>query len=257
LEYALGEDPIEAMSLITTAIVTNSNITIERCPVDFLELELLKLEKMGFKYKILKRYKGLNGKVNLVDIETRKSTLSALPDKIHAQPYPGINMDNLPFFVAVGAVAHGQSFIHDWVYEERAIYYKEIEKLGAEVILADPHRFYIKGPTLWKKADITCPPALRPSVVIMICMLAVPEEDEEPFIQTMQARTPVLPGSGGNEGNTILIADIPAPPIVYKHPDQNVYYAISQNTLTLYPDGQAVFHREMESVMDSSENIPV
>jgi UDP-N-acetylglucosamine 1-carboxyvinyltransferase len=176
IEYALGEDPIEAMSLITTAIVTNSNITIERCPVDFLELELLKLEKMGFKYKILKRYKGLNGKVNLVDIETRKSTLSALPDKIHAQPYPGINMDNLPFFVAVGAVAHGQSFIHDWVYEERAIYYKEIEKLGAEVILADPHRFYIKGPTLWKKADITCPPALRPSVVIMICMLAVPGE---------------------------------------------------------------------------------
>lgn len=174
IEYAIGEDPIEAMSLITIAIVTGSSITIERCPIDFLELELLKLEKMGFKYKIINRYKGLNGKINLVDIQTKKSTLKALPDKIHAQPYPGINMDNLPFFVAVGSVAHGQSFIHDWVYEERAIYYKELEKLGADVILADPHRFYIKGPTLWKKADITCPPALRPSVVIMIAMLAVP-----------------------------------------------------------------------------------
>lgn len=88
-------------------------------------------------------------------------------------------------------------------------------------------------------------------------MLAEPEEDEEPLIQTMQARTPVSSGSGGNGGNTILTADIPAPPVVYKHPDLNVYYAVSQNTLTLYPDGQAVFHREMEPAMSSSENVPV
>ncbi|MEK7463563.1 MAG: UDP-N-acetylglucosamine 1-carboxyvinyltransferase [Patescibacteria group bacterium] len=173
-EYTVGEDPIEAMSLITAAIVTNSSITIERSPIDFLELELLKLEKMGFKYEIKKRYKGENGKVNLVDIKTFPSKLVALEEKIHAQPYPGLNMDNLPFFVIVGAVAEGQTFIHDWVYEERASYYKELEKLGADTILADPHRFYIKGPTKWRAADIIAPPALRPSVIIMLAMLAAP-----------------------------------------------------------------------------------
>ncbi|MDP3962628.1 MAG: helix-turn-helix domain-containing protein, partial [bacterium] len=60
-EYTVSEDPIEAMSLIATAIVTKSSITIERCPIDFLELELLKLEKMGFKYKITIRYSAGNG----------------------------------------------------------------------------------------------------------------------------------------------------------------------------------------------------
>lgn len=172
IEYALGEDPIEAMSLITVAIATQSNITIERCPIDFLELELLKLEKMGFKYKILKRYKGENGYVNLVDIQTYPGKLVALEEKIHAQPYPGINMDNLPFFALIGAFAEGQTFIHDWTYEERAIYYKELDKLRADTILADPHRFYIKGPTKFKATEIVCPPALRPSVIIMIAMLA-------------------------------------------------------------------------------------
>lgn len=54
------------------------------------------------------------------------------------------------------------------------MYYKQLEALGAETILADPHRFYIKGPTKFKTADIYCPPALRPSVVIMIAMLAAP-----------------------------------------------------------------------------------
>ena len=175
VEYFLSEDPIEAMSLISAAIVTNSSITIERCPIDFLELELLKLEKMGFKYEIIKRYKALNGNTNLVDIKTFPSELKALEEKIHANPYPAINMDNLPFFAVIGAVAEGQTFIHDWVYEERAIYYKELDKLGTDTILADPHRFYIKGPTQWKKgADMTCPPALRPSVIIMLAMLAAP-----------------------------------------------------------------------------------
>ncbi len=172
IEYYPTEDPIEAMSLIAVAIVTNSAITIERAPIDFLELELLKLEKMGFKYKITKRYKANNGRANLVDIQTAPSKLKALEEKIHANPYPSINADNLPFFVVIGAVAEGETFIHDWLYEERAIYYKELDKMRAETILADPHRFYIKGPTKFKATEIVCPPALRPSVVIMIAMLA-------------------------------------------------------------------------------------
>ncbi len=172
VEYFLSEDPIEAMSLLTAAIVTQSSIMIERCPIDFLELELFKLEKMGFKYKIIKSYKANNGKTNLVDIETQPSKLIALEEKIHAQPYPGINIDNLPFFAVIGTQAEGQTFIHDWVYEERAIYYKELDRLLAQTILADPYRFYVTGPTKLKATEIVCPPALRPSVIIMIAMLA-------------------------------------------------------------------------------------
>lgn len=88
-------------------------------------------------------------------------------------------------------------------------------------------------------------------------MLAEPSEDEEPVIQAFKARQPVLPEDGGVEGNSILTADIPAPPIVYKHPDLNVYYAISQNSVTLYPDGQVVFHREMTPAIPPSENVPI
>lgn len=172
VEYSVAEDPIEAMSLITVAIMTKSSITIERCPIDFLEIELLKLEKMGFKYEITKRYKADNGKTNLVDIITHPSVLKALDEKIHAMPYPGLNMDNLPFFAVIGTQAEGQTFIHDWVYEERAVYYKELDKLRADTILADPHRFYIKGPTKLKAVEMVCPPALRPSVIIMIAMMA-------------------------------------------------------------------------------------
>ncbi|MFH0890533.1 MAG: UDP-N-acetylglucosamine 1-carboxyvinyltransferase [Candidatus Liptonbacteria bacterium] len=167
-----GEDPIESMLFLSLAATTGSSITIERCPIDFLELELLKMEKMGFKYKILKRYKSYNGYTNLVDIRTLPSKLKALDEKIHAQPFPGINIDNLPFFVPIATQAKGTTLIHDWTYENRAIYYMEMAKLGADVILADPHRVYVNGPTELRGAEIVCPPALRPAVIILIGMLA-------------------------------------------------------------------------------------
>jgi UDP-N-acetylglucosamine 1-carboxyvinyltransferase len=170
--YYPGEDPIEAMLFLSIAATTNSSITIERCPIDFLELELLKLEKMGFKYKILARYKAKNGSTNLVDIKTFASHLTALEEKLHAQPYPGVNIDNLPFFVPIAAKAKGTTLIHDWVYENRAVYYMELQKLGVDIILADPHRVYVEGPAEFRPAEVVCPPALRPAVIILIAMLA-------------------------------------------------------------------------------------
>ena len=172
IEYFISEDPIESMFFIAVAIVTKSSITITRCPINFLELELLKLEKMGFRYKILKRYKSLNSETNLVDIKTYPSRLTALEEKIESRPYPGLNIDNLPFFAVIATQAKGQTFIHDWVYEKRAIYYKDLEKLGADTILADPHRFYVNGGAKLKAAEAICPPALRPAVILLIGMLA-------------------------------------------------------------------------------------
>ena len=174
IEYWNSEDPIESMMFISACIVTDSKLTIERCPIDFLSLELEKLRRMNLKFKILKKYKSYNGRTNLVDIEIYPSKLKALSDKIHSNPYPGINIDNLPFFVPIAIRAQGQTMIHDWVYENRAIYFTELNRLGAEIILADPHRAYIKGGTPLKAAQVVCPPALRPSMVILISMLGAP-----------------------------------------------------------------------------------
>jgi UDP-N-acetylglucosamine 1-carboxyvinyltransferase len=172
INFYISEDPIESMLFLSIAATTGSTLNIEACPIDFLELELLKLKKMGFKYKILRRYKSKNGFTNLVDIKTYPSKLTALEEKIYARPFPGLNIDNLPFFVPVATQAKGQTLIHDWVYEERALYYLELNKLGAEIILADPHRVFIKGPTSLSAAEIICPPALRPAAIILIAMLA-------------------------------------------------------------------------------------
>ncbi|HSX31806.1 MAG TPA: UDP-N-acetylglucosamine 1-carboxyvinyltransferase [Candidatus Saccharimonadales bacterium] len=172
--YAPVEDPIEAMFFTSAAITTNSRITIRRVPLEFMSLELLKLKKMGLNYDLSDSYKAANGYTELVDLTIHKhnGTMRALADKIYSRPYPGLNADNLPYFVPIGGVVHGRTLIHDWMYENRAIYYTEMTKVGMSVELADPHRLYIQGPTKFSKADVVCPPALRPASLLLVGMLA-------------------------------------------------------------------------------------
>ncbi|MDB5165667.1 MAG: murA [Candidatus Saccharibacteria bacterium] len=174
VEYYPSEDPIEAMSFIAAAAVTDSELTITRVPIEFVEIELAVLEGMGLEYTTGKEYLARNGATRLVDLTIKPSRLTAAKDKLHSMPFPGVNMDNLPFLGLIATVAKGRTLVHDWSYENRAIYFTELSKLNARIELVDTHRVYISGPTKWKPADLIAPPALRPSVVILLAMLAAP-----------------------------------------------------------------------------------
>jgi UDP-N-acetylglucosamine 1-carboxyvinyltransferase len=172
VDYAPSEDPVEAMSLLTAGIVTHSEITVSRVPIEFMEIELATLSEMGLRYTVSEEYAAANGRTRLVDVTVHPSDLRAPIDKIHPMPFPGLNIDNLPFFAVIAACASGHTLIHDWVYDSRAIHLTNLTRLGADVRLLDPHRLDINGPTHWSGAEVSCPPALRPAVVILLAMLA-------------------------------------------------------------------------------------
>ncbi len=174
IEYNVSEDPIEAMSFIAVALVTNSEITIRRAPIEFLEIELEILKSMNANIEKSEEYYSNNERTRLVDLVIKKSKLVAPVDKIHPMPFPGLNIDNLPFFSVIAAVAEGRTLIHDWVFENRAVYITELSNLNAKIELLDAHRVYIEGPTNWRAAEMVAPQALRPAVVILIAMLAAP-----------------------------------------------------------------------------------
>ena len=57
------------------------------------------------------------------------------------------------------------------MWEDRAVFFTELNRLGGNVRLADPHRVFVDGPSKLKGAQIVCPPALRPAVMLMVAML--------------------------------------------------------------------------------------
>lgn len=169
VNYSIMPDPIAAMTFLSAAITTGSHLTVKNCPMDFLDLELYKLEIMGQKLQVKNER---NGAFRMADIEVWPSSLKALPDKIYGRPFPGLNIDNLPLFVPILAKAKGRTLVHDWAYENRSVYLLELQKLGASITLLDLHRAWVEGPTKFKPNEVVCPPALRPAVNVLICMLA-------------------------------------------------------------------------------------
>jgi UDP-N-acetylglucosamine 1-carboxyvinyltransferase len=174
VSYSPSEDPVEAMTFIAAAITTNSEITVKKVPIEFMELELYKMEKMGCTFTYGDTYKADNDHTDLVDIIVHKHNgkLIAPEEKVYGRPFPGLNIDNLPYFVPICAMAKGETLIHDWAYEERALMFMDLKKVGVDMTLADIHRVIIRGPTKWKATDMVCPQGLRPAVLILIGMLA-------------------------------------------------------------------------------------
>lgn len=170
--YHIIPDPVDAMAWISLAITTKSPLTVKNCALDFLELELEHLRVMGQMFTLKNKRMSESGHFALADITLKPSELTALPTKLHGKPYPGLNIDNVPLFIPILSQAKGQTLVHDWVYENRAVYYLELQKLGAQVLLLDPHRALVTGPSKLRAGEVVCPQALRPGMAVLIAMIA-------------------------------------------------------------------------------------
>jgi UDP-N-acetylglucosamine 1-carboxyvinyltransferase len=176
VEYTIMPDPIEAMTWISLAATTGAELEVKNCPLQFLELELKKIEVMGQDFEMMNSRKSAGGGFRIADIQFKSSDLKALPDKLSGRPFPGLNIDSVPLFVPIFTQAEGETLVHDWCYENRAVYYLELKKLGGNVLLLDPHRAMIKGKTDLIGNEVIAPPAIRPAVAILIAMIAAEGE---------------------------------------------------------------------------------
>ena len=68
-------------------------------------------------------------------------------DKIESLPYPGIPSDLQSAFGVISTQSPGSTLIHDPLYEGRLKYLEELNRMGAEIYFADPHRAIVNGPT--------------------------------------------------------------------------------------------------------------
>ena len=136
VKHRLMNDPVEAGTFILIAAATRGNVLVKNVEVDFLELPLKKLKDFGVPYKIIGR--------NAVRVLPWKHLKI---DKIQSLPYPGIPSDLQSAFGVLATQSPGSTLVHDPLYEGRLKYLEEINKMGAEIYFADPHRAIINGPS--------------------------------------------------------------------------------------------------------------
>ncbi len=154
-EYSIPYDYIEAGTFILLGIAGKSNICIRNTPISHLELLLNKLQRFGANIKI---------KENEVVVSPSDNICIK---KIQTMPHPGIPTDLQAPLGVLATQTEGLTLIHDPLYEGRLKYLEELNKMGAEIVVCDPHRAIINGPAKLYGANLN-PLDLRGGAALII-----------------------------------------------------------------------------------------
>lgn len=135
-------DQIEVGTWAVAAAVTDGDLTIHDVEADHLDLILLKLRHSGVACTLQERTLRVRGAKHYK------------PFRLQALPYPGFPSDLQAPFGVLATQARGLSLIHDPLYEGRMGYAQELNKMGANTLVCDPHRLAITGPTPLRASNI-------------------------------------------------------------------------------------------------------
>jgi len=142
-KYTLAPDQIEAGTFVIAAIVTRGDVIIDKINPDHLDIILEKLREARANFEVGKDY-----------IHIKPSSLLKATN-IDTRPYPGFPTDLQAPWGVLATQAEGTTLIHETMFEGRLRYIDELKKMGANAIIADPHRALITGPTPLYGTQIT------------------------------------------------------------------------------------------------------
>ncbi len=96
---------------------------------------------------------------------------------IKAQPWPGLPVDMLPLFIPIALSAEsGSALFHNWMYESGLFWTSELSKLGANIIMADPHRVIVNAGNKLVGAKLEAPYIIRAVVAMTMCAMTAKGE---------------------------------------------------------------------------------
>ncbi len=142
-EHFLIYDDAEAGTYMILSAATRGKVKIKNAPIDSLDLVLEQFRRMSIPFEIINK--------NVIEIGDIKEFSAK---KIQCLPYPGIPTDLQSAFGVLATQASGSTLIHDPLYEGRLKYLEELNKMGADIVICDPHRAIIKGPTKLYGAEL-------------------------------------------------------------------------------------------------------
>ena len=140
--HTLIPDQIEIGTLAVAAAVSRGEVVIENVIPEYLDIILLKLKEAGVIFEVGKDFLKIRPSADL-----RAFRLQTLP-------YPGFPTDLQAPFGVLATQCNGTTLIQDPMFEGRMGYIGELVKMGANAIVADPHRVVINGPTPLYGQDI-------------------------------------------------------------------------------------------------------
>jgi UDP-N-acetylglucosamine 1-carboxyvinyltransferase len=142
-DYAIGPDYIEIGSFIALAACTGGELRIRDCVPEDLRMTRLAFERLGCRIE----YDGSDVVVPPGQQLRIKSDEGDAVSKIEDGPWPAFPADLTSIALAMATQAEGLILIHEKMFENRLFFVDKLVSMGARVIVCDPHRAVVSGPS--------------------------------------------------------------------------------------------------------------
>lgn len=153
-------DHAETGTFAALAAAGRGTVTIRNVIPEHLDMVLLTLERMGVDFSL--------GEGTM---EIRPSELRAIP-KIQTGIWPAFPTDLASIYIVLATQARGMTLVHDWMYEGRMFFIDRLVQMGARVVLADPHRAVISGPSPLRGREMPTPDIRAGIALVMAALIA-------------------------------------------------------------------------------------
>jgi UDP-N-acetylglucosamine 1-carboxyvinyltransferase len=165
--YAIGPDHIEIGSFIGLAAVTNSHLTISGVRADDLRSTLLGFERLGIHCRI----DGDRLDVAAGQERRIRPDLGGHVPKLEDGPWPAFPADVMSIAIVAATQCDGMILIHEKMFESRMFFVDKLIGMGARIVLCDPHRAVISGPSPLRGGKVESPD-IRAGMAMLIAALA-------------------------------------------------------------------------------------
>jgi UDP-N-acetylglucosamine 1-carboxyvinyltransferase len=167
-EYTIGPDFMEVASFIGLAAVTRSTLRIVGARPREHRMTRIGFGRLGVRWQD-------DGDDIVVpsdqELRVQEDAHNAIP-KIDSAPWPGFNPDLISIALVVATQAQGTVLIHEKMFESRLFFVDRLIGMGARIILCDPHRAVVAGPSqLYGEPEGLPSPDIRAGMALLIAAL--------------------------------------------------------------------------------------
>ena len=166
-EFMIGPDYLEVVSFIGAAVVTGGNIRIRNAGPQYLDMIRIVFGRLGVVWQTDGDDLIIPSEQNLV---VEPDLGDAIP-VISVMPWPAFPTDLMSIAIVLATQSRGSVLFHDWMYPSRMFFIDKLVSMGAQIVLCDPHRCIVQGPTTLVGEKLESPD-IRAGMALVIAALA-------------------------------------------------------------------------------------
>ena len=165
--FRVSADHIETGSFVGLAAVTGSDLVIEGAPIDHLDSTLLGFRRLGIECSVRESELFVQGSG---EHRVRQDAFGHVP-KIDDGPWPAFPADLTSIALVTATQCHGTVLVHEKMFESRMFFTDKLVGMGASIILCDPHRAVVVGPSRLQGGTVDSPD-IRAGMALLLAALA-------------------------------------------------------------------------------------